>query len=222
MSETVSFLGGAAIAGLAALFLLRGGGLANSLPISSLTQPPSLAPAAAPAPAAPTPAAPTPAPSPDRSDALKNELDSFKVQAERQKLEIDQLKYANQQLQGQVQLLATQTKAGMAATQALSGAGNTLPAGQRAIAPQQDANSMFTGVMWATGGVLLCLTGGGMLVLMISALSRQQPRGMRGQGIVYPIDAYPPRVAYRRRYALPPEEHMPIPMQRVRQIDYEQ
>jgi hypothetical protein len=222
MSETVSFLGGAAIAGLAALFLLRGGGLANSLPISSLTQPPSVGPIAVPTPAA-APAPVAPSPSPDRSDALKNELDGFKVQAERQKLEIDQLKYANQQLQGQVQLLATQAKAG-AVVQGVDAAGNPLPAGARAIAPpQQDANPVFTGMMWATGGVVLCLTGGSMLVLMISALSRQQPRtAMRGQGLVYPIDAYPPRVTYRRRYALPPEEQLPIPMQRVRQVDYEQ
>jgi hypothetical protein len=150
-------------------------------------------------------------------------LDSFKVQAERQKLEIDQLKYANQQLQGQVQLLATQAKAGIAA-QPVDVAGNPIPAGARAIAPaQQDSNPLFTGMVWATGGVLLCLTGGSMLVLMISALSRQQPRGgMRGQGIVYPIEAYPPRVTYRRRYALPPEDPMPVPMQRVRQVDYEQ
>jgi hypothetical protein len=220
MSETVSFLGGAAIAGLAALFLLRGGGLANSLPISSLTQPP-IAPVAVPTPvSAPAPAAPSPAASPDRSDALKNELDSFKVQAERQKLEIDQLKYANQQLQGQVQLLATQSKAGIA-NAPVDAAGN--PVLPRAIAGNPaDPNPMFTGMVWAAGGIVLCLTGGTMLVVMISALSRQQPRGMRGQGVIYPLDAYAPRMPYRRRYALPPEEQMPMPMQRVRQVDYEQ
>ncbi len=229
MSETVSFLGGAVISGLAALFLLRGGGLANSSPVSPPQLPPVapvVAPVAVPTPA-PAPVAPSPAASPDRNDAIKNELDSFKVQAERQKFEIDQLKYAHQQLQGQVQVLATQAKAGIAPAQPVDAAGNPASAGPRGIAPiaaaQQDANPIFTGVMWAMGGVLLCLTGGNILVLIISALARQQPRGMRGKRIVYPMDAYPaPRMTYRKRYALPREEQMPIPVERVRQVDYDE
>ncbi len=219
MSETVSFLGGAAIAGLAALFLLKGGGLSSPPQIPSLTQP-LTAPVSLPAaPPASAPATSTPAINPDRGDALKNEIDSFKVQAERQKLEIDQLKYANQQLQGQVQILATQAKAGAAVAQ-VDAAGN--PVGARTIAAHPaDQNPMLTGMIWATGGIVVCLTGGGMLVLMVSALSRQQPRRTRDQGIIYPIDPYPPRMPYRRRYLLPADEQSPIPMRRVRQIDYE-
>ena len=224
MSETVSFLGGAAIAGLAALLLLRGGGLASPSPLSSSTQSPLPVPVALPGPPTVLPTVPVaPAPAPavnsDRSDVLKNELDSFKVQAERQKLEIDQLKYANQQLQGQVQVLATQAKAGIGLAQ-VDAAGN--PVGSRALSHPGDQNPMFTGMLWATGGILLCLTGGGVLVLMVSALSSQRPRRVRDQGLVYPIDAYPPRLAYRRRYALPPDEQTPISMRQVRQVDYEQ
>jgi hypothetical protein len=231
MNEIVSFIGGVAISGLAALFLLRGGGLAtSSAPIAPLPQPSSIAPVPAPIPA-PVPVAPSPSlsPSPDRSDALKNELDSFKVQAERQKLEIDQLKYAQQQLQGQVQLLATQAKAGIAATQTVDAAGNPVsavprggvPVPQETHAIQQEANPIFTGAMWAVGGVLLCLTGGNILVLIISALSRQQSRGMRGKRMMEPMDGYP-SMPYRKRYVLPREEQMPIPMERVRQVDYEE
>jgi hypothetical protein len=218
MSETVSFLGGAAIAGLAALLFLRGGG------IPGYSIPPIPQPSPVVSTPSPTPVVVVASPSPDpqneaQKEAQKNELNNFRVQIEQQKLEIEKLRYYIQQQQGQIQTLALQAKPTPPAVQPVDAAGNPLgKPPQASAASQQDALSpVLTGLLWATGGAGLCLVGGTLLLGIFSNFSRQQSQGGRFRTVPYPMDDY--ERMYRRRYALPMSDEQP--MRRVKQIDYE-
>ncbi len=222
MSDTTSFVGGAALAGLATLIVLRGGisfGTPNGgqssqlLPIPpmpamqgnmpSLNTVPNLATGGV--------ALPTPSPivaqasSPDKTyEDVKQriELDHIKSQLEQQQSQI-------RSQQALIDALTTQNK-----TAAIN-PNNSLPPGNPAMVPQfQPSNGGgVSGLPWALGGVLLTFGGGIALVGMFSMLARQNNRPVRT--VEYIHDDYPAYLPQRRRVqALPPRRT-------VRRVDLE-
>ncbi|NJP09828.1 MAG: hypothetical protein HC866_10345 [Leptolyngbyaceae cyanobacterium RU_5_1] len=222
MSETVSFLGGAAIAGVAALLLLRGG-IESERPNIPAPQPspaPSVvmpAPASASVVASPSPASNS---TDQQNEAQKNELNSLKLQADQQKLELEKLKYHIQLQQSQIQALNTQAKTNTVNVPTVDAAGNPIAPSPHQVATSRETtlNPILTGMLWATGGAVFCLMGGTLLLILFAAFSRQRPRSVQTRRAPYPIDSYE-RMFHRDRYALPLAETQP--MRRVRQPDYD-
>jgi hypothetical protein len=225
MSETVSFLGGAAIAGVAAFALLRGfGNPGYSAPVlPQLSAAPTImaTPAPIPAPVAPV-AAPAPAVAASTTcETQKSDYEAIKSQVERQKFEMEQLTYQNQVQQKQLEALTMQSRINPGAAQLYDGAGNpvtlppTLQSGLQnrlpaSVNPNDSFNPILSGMLWATGGVVLCLAGGTLLLVIFGAFSRQS-RTMRMPSPNYTIEGYaraPYQASYQMpiRYAAPPEE----------------
>jgi hypothetical protein len=207
MSDTTSFLGGAALAGLAAMIVLRGGinfGVPTmSSPNGSLLPvPPSL----------PTmnggqnfsmPGNPLPSPSP--VPAIANADRTY--EDAKMRLEVDQLK---QQIDQQQQQIRSQQ--GLIDNLTLQAKANNLTPpspvaplpSQYANPPRNDDASAIAGLPWALGGVLLTFGGGIALVGMMSMFAKQNNRSVRT--VEYVQDDYPPAymMARRRAQALPP------------------
>lgn len=194
MSDTTAFLGGAAIAGLAAMVLLRGGVSANSpaLPSSPL------------APIQPYPTMPT-YPSPgvyppgaigaptNDYDKQRLEAEQLRSQVEQQRTQIEQLKAQTQSQQAFIDTLTAQTKGnGVSA----------LPRPTTVPTPNAEAaNPVMNGLMWAVGGMILTFGGGIALVAMFALFARQQ-RPSRTIEVFH--EDYPNYLTARRRsQALP-------------------
>lgn len=221
MSETVSFLGGAAIAGVATVVLLRG--IGPGYPIVPPAQPSSVpsvatpsqstAPNVAAAPVATAPvaaASPAPCSAVPLDDTRKNDLEAIKLHFDQQKLELEKLKYQLQRQDGLIQSMATQAKSG-GAQPSVDSAGNPLvPASQPIPVPtttNQAMNPFFNGLLWATAGVVLSLVGGTFLLGIFAMFSRQQPRHRMPPA--YPYSQEGDRPSYRRRHAPSPGEQAP-------------
>lgn len=221
MSETVSFLGGAAIAGVATVVLLRG--IGPGYPVVPPAQPssvpsvatPSTAPtaAAAPvaAPVAPAPVAPAASPAPCSAapldEARKNDLDAMKLHFDQQKLELEKLKYQLQKQDGLIQSMATQAK-NTPISPSIDSAGNPLASTPPAIpiptTTNQATNPLFSGLLWATAGIVLSLVGGTFLLGIFAMFSRQPPRHRMPPP--YPYAQEGDRPTYRKRYPQPGEQ----------------
>jgi hypothetical protein len=204
MSDTTSFLGGAALAGLAAMLVLRGGINFGSPTLSSpngnlLPIPPMMPPTngSVQSFAAPNAAFPTPSPvamMPPTSDRTYEDA--------KMRLEMDQLK--NQIEQQQTQIRSQQT---LIDNLSLQTKANNLtppvPVPQLQMPnPRQEDQSVVSGLPWALGGVLLTFGGGIALVGMMSMFAKQN-RPVRT--VEYVHDEYPAYLSARRRaQALPP------------------
>jgi hypothetical protein len=204
MSDTTSFLGGAALAGLAAMIVLRGGINFGSPTLSTpngslLPMPPTLPPTngsvqnfsmpnAFPS---PSPIAAI-APSSDRTyeDAkIRLEMDQLKSQIEQQQTQI-------RSQQSLIDNLSLQAKANNLAPQSV------IPQPQAVVQTQRGDESVVSGLPWALGGVLLTFGGGIALVGMMSMFAKQN-RPTRT--VEYVHDDYPAYLSARRRaQALPP------------------
>jgi hypothetical protein len=220
MSDTTSFLGGAALAGLVAVVVLRGGisfGSSNS-PVVGV-QPGFSLPSAMPNmgmnPNMPTVPLPMPLASPANNE--KQDYDSVKLQ------------FRVEQLQGQVeqqqaQLRSQQVMIDTLSAQSRTGGWNAQQPAAPApsVVPQLQAggNSSFdhsgglaSGLPWALGGVLLAFGGGIALVGMFSLFSRQN---RPGRTIEFVHDDYSPYLPQQRRrvQVLPPRRS-------IRRIDVE-
>jgi hypothetical protein len=206
MSDTTSFLGGAALAGLAAMIVLRGGINFGSPTLSSpngnlLPMPPMMPPTngSVQSFAAPNAAFPSPSPvamlPPNTSDRT---YEDAKI-----RLEVDQLK--NQIEQQQTQIRSQQTLIDNLSLQSKTNSlAAPVPQLQPAIAngSRNDDQSVVSGLPWALGGVLLTFGGGIALVGMMSMLAKQN-RPVRT--VEYVHDEYPAYLSARRRaQALPP------------------
>jgi hypothetical protein len=206
MSDTTSFLGGAALAGLAAVVVLRGGinfG-SSSVPVASL-QPgfgmnPTM-PTLGTNPNMPTMPLPMPTVNPVGSSE-KQDYDSVKLQ------------FRVEQLQGQVEQQQTQLRSQQVMIDTLSaqskvGGGwnnNQAPTAPSVIPQLQPHNyeggGLVNGLPWAIGGVLLAFGGGIALVGMFVLFSRQS---RPSRTIEFVQDEYPGYLPQRRRaQVLPP------------------
>jgi hypothetical protein len=206
MSDTTSFLGGAALAGLAALVVMRGGLTIGSpsMPSQQSFQLPQLSLGQGninPATGQVMPALPTPAAVPGRSPYEDAKLD---VKVESLKAQIEQLQLQVRSQQTVMDTMTTQVRTGALAAQA--------PA-QPSMVPQplpvspsdQAATSMLSGLPWALGGMMLTFGGGIALVGMFVLLSRQNRSGRTIEVIHDDYPAYLPTVqAASRVQVIPP------------------
>ncbi|MBD1845211.1 hypothetical protein H6F89_17730 [Cyanobacteria bacterium FACHB-63] len=181
MSETTSFLGGAALAGLAAVVLLKGGVSTSSptvpsqpLPNYNYSVPPAIVPTAPPSPTATTTA---------DFDKQKAEIEQLRTIVEQQRIQTEQFKTQLQSQQALIETLNAQNKV-------------AVPAPQRAANPTNENNSVLSNLLWMLGGVILTFGGGIALVGMFVLFAKQQ-RPSRTIEVIH--DEYPGYLSNRRR-----------------------
>ena len=190
MSDTTSFLGGAALAGLAAVILLKGG--------VGATAPGFTAPQGFPVQPYPTATLPSVGMSPTAAtptvydlEKQRLETDQLKAQFEQQRVQTEQLKAQIQSQQALIETLNAQTKT----INGLATPGKAAQ-GQPLSSESVSTNPMMTGVLWALGGMLLAFGGGLALVGMFVLFSRQQ-RPSRTIEVIH--DEYPSYLPARRK-----------------------
>ncbi|MFW9258685.1 heterocyst differentiation related protein [Nostoc sp. KVJ20] len=203
MSESMAFIGGVAVAGLAALVLLKGTNtplqpnfaVAPQMPgvVAPGMQQPMYSPynPYAPPPVYPGQAQPPTAPNTDQR--LEMEKLNAQMQLERLKNDNEQLKLQNQQLQGQVQNFNTQQQWQLAQQ-------NNQP---KSAALQPENPWWSSPMLWAVGGATLTI-GGGVVVAGVLALFSPRQRSARTVQVIHPYQGNtPPLVPVRRAEFLP-------------------
>jgi hypothetical protein len=200
MSESMAFIGGVAVAGLAALLLLKGTGNAVQQSGFSVTPPiqPSVVPGYVPpmgTPYNPYQQSPNPPVPVDPNAAQKAaELERFKVQNEGLQRENYQLKAENQQLQFQLQQLQFNNN------------------NQRALSPTglpaSESTWFSSPIVWAVGGMSLAI-GGGVVVAGVLALFSPKERTARTVQVIHPYpNSTQPLAPIRRAEFLPPRKEV--------------
>jgi hypothetical protein len=195
MSESMAFIGGVAVAGLAALLLLRGTGnpvqpnfaMTPQLP-TTLVQPQYIPPQSPYQYGQPSyPNIPPTAPNTEQ----RVELEFLKAQMERLKSDNEQLRVQNQQLQFQFQTYNNQQQQQQFAAQNL-----------QKTALQTQTPWWSSPIVWAVGGMTLTI-GGGVVVAGVLALF--SPKRTRTVQVIHPYQGpTPPLVPVRRAEFLPP------------------
>ena len=220
MSDTTSFLGGAALAGLAALVVMRGGLTIGSpsMPQGQSFQLPQLSLGQGtinPATGQLSPSLPGPSPGVTVGRTPYEDA-KLSVQVEALKAQIEQLQGQMRNQQMVVDTMTTQLRTGMVSPQVLP---TVVPQPIQPIvsASDQAATNVITGLPWALGGMMLTFGGGIALVGMFVLLSRQN----RGRTIEVVHDDYPaylPNVqtASRRRVQVLP------PRRSIRRVEAEE
>jgi hypothetical protein len=201
MSESMAFVGGVAVAGLAALLLLKGTG--NSLQ-PNFTSPQVPAVVAQPAVVQPgqypygQPAYPNqPAPSgPSTED---------RVAMERLKMENEAVKKENDQLKIQIQQMQFQYQTQLNALSAQNSQNQQNPPLKPATIQQPDQSPWWSSpITWAVGGMTLTI-GGGIVVAGVLALFSPKQRPTRTVQVIHPYTGpTPPLAPVRRSEFLPP------------------
>lgn len=205
MSESMAFIGGVAVAGLAALLLLKGAGgnPMQNFPGSPQAQAPVVAPPVIP-PAAQynyVPQNPSSSPGNFANEQLRSDMDRIKLQMESMQRENDRLKNSNEQLQTQInQQYQTQLKA--------FNPHNLQNTPQQAVLPPAVNNDWWSsGVLWGAVGGMALTIGGGVVVAGISALFSQKPRASRTVQVIHPYNSPNPTLTpVRRAEFLPPRQ----------------
>ncbi|MDJ0674371.1 MAG: heterocyst differentiation related protein [Calothrix sp. MO_167.B42] len=202
MSESMAFVGGVAIAGLAALLLLKGAAGNTPVQPNFTVSPPVQAPVVTPMmPQVGTypylqqnPNVPLPV-NPNTSQTIA-ELEKLKVISERLQQENNQLKVQNQQMQFQLQQLqlnAQNTNQQAATPAELNSTENTL---------------LSSPIIWAVGGMSLAI-GGGVVVAGVLALFSPKERSTRTVQVLHPYhNPNQPLVPLRRAEFLPPRKEV--------------
>jgi hypothetical protein len=218
MSDTTSFLGGAALAGLAALVVMRGGLTIGSpsMPSQQSFQLPQLSLGQGninPATGQVLPVLPTPAAVPGRSPYEDAKLD---VKVESLKAQIEQLQLQVRSQQTVVDTMTTQMRTGALASQAQQP--SMVPQPVPVSPSDQAATSMLSGLPWALGGMMLTFGGGIALVGMFVLLSRQNRSGRTIEVIHddYPAYLPPVQAASRRRVQVIP------PRRAIKRVEVEE
>ncbi|MEH2052875.1 heterocyst differentiation related protein [Nostoc sp.] len=202
MSESMAFIGGVAVAGLAALVLLKGTNtplqpnfaVASQMP--GVVAPQGMQPQMYPyapygQPMYPNQVQPPTATSTDQR--IEMEKLNTQMQLERLKNDNEQLKLQNQQLQGQVQNFNTQQQWQLAQQ-------NNQP---KTTALQPQTTWWSSPMLWAVGGAALTI-GGGVVVAGVLALFSPRQRSARTVQVIHPYQgATPPLVPVRRAEFLP-------------------
>ena len=198
MSESMAFIGGVAVAGLAALVLLKGAGgtplqpnytVTSQLP-TTVVAPPAMMP-----PTATYPGQPYPNPAPLSPNTEE------RVQMERVRLENEGLKNENNNLKTQVQQLQSQLQQVYNYQVQLNQQQN-----QNVAQLQQQSESRWwsSPVVWAVGGITLTI-GGGIVVAGVLALFSPKDRPTRTVQVIHPYNGpTPPLAPVRRTEFLPP------------------
>jgi TolA-binding protein len=195
MSESMAFIGGVAVAGLAALLLLKGSGssmqpnytVTPQLP-AVVAQPQTIMP---PTSTYPGQMYPNPTPVSPNTEELRVQIERQKAQLEILQTENVQLKQQNQQLQLQVQNYSNQAQ--WNAQQQSQHA-----AAQQAALQQPQDPWWSSGIVWAVGGMAITV-GGGIVVAGINALFSQKPRPTRTVQVIHPYNGPTPPLAPVRR-----------------------
>src|SRR4028118_1867839 len=227
MSDGMAFLTGAAFAGVAVLFMLKGGGNIGAaitpspqpLPYSQTNPVNPRNPASPTNPYNPygtTPPTPYPAASP--GSAFYNNYEQQRLDSERLKVILDQQRTETEQLKAQLQnqqliieKLSTQNDPNNSLFT------RSKPASAVAAQQQQD-NPLFSGIVWALGGVAVTISGGVVVIGALSVLSRQQRPPRTTYVVQHPYTAaLPPTIQTRRREYMPP----PVMERQVEHIDYD-
>jgi hypothetical protein len=196
MSDTTSFLGGAALAGLAAVILLRGGVSANS-PMGTVPMPTLQPLPTATMPSVSTmPSVVTPAPTTYDLEKQRLETEQMKVQLEQQRVQTEQLKAQVQSQQALIETLNAQNK------NAPTALATKTPQGQL---NSLESSNLMTGMLWALGGMILAFGGGIALVGLFVLIARQQ-RPSRTIEVVHDDhpNYLPAGMVRRRSQVLPP------------------
>jgi hypothetical protein len=196
MSESMAFIGGVAVAGLAALVLLKGTGtpIQPNLAVAPQIQSPVVAPVV-PQPGTYPYGQPNfnPVPGVPGNEELR-------LQMERQKLQFEALQRENQQLRDQSQQFQTQL-------QNYNNYQAQLNAQRAAQPPQlQSAETPWwsSPIVWAVGGMTLTI-GGGIVVAGVLALFSSKDRHTRTVQVIHPYQGpTPPLAPVRRAEFLPP------------------
>ncbi len=193
MSETTSFLGGAALAGLAAVILLKGG---VATPSMQSPQPlPNFAyPTVAPVPPSTLPTATGTLTATD-IEKQRLETEQLKALLEQQRVQTEQLKTQLQSQQALIETLNAQNKSEIAPK----------PANPEAPSP------LLSGLMWALGGIILTFGGGIALVGMFVLFARPS-RPSRTIEVIH--DEYPGYMPTRRRAQM-------LPARRIKRVEAE-
>ncbi|HBE16559.1 MAG TPA: hypothetical protein DEG17_02910 [Cyanobacteria bacterium UBA11149] len=206
MSDGMAFLTGAAVAGVAVLFMMRGGnglgvvGLpANQPPQISPTNPYSQYPYNNNFPS-PTPTAPA---SPGNESGLVT-MDSLRAMVDKQRAETEQLKAQVQKQQAIIENLTGQTDGSVPSQIAAA----PPPNGN----PQQ--NSIISGLVWGLGGMAVTISGGVVVVGLLAVMSRQQRPARTTVVMPHPYNSM--------THSLPPRRRTEVmsPDLEERQIDY--
>lgn len=213
MSDGMAFLTGAAFAGVAVLFMIKGGtniGAANipspQLPLTQ-TNPYLVSPTPLPTSALASPGMPVYA-----TEQQRLEADRLKAMFDHQRTETEQLKAQLQNQQLIIEKLSSQNDP--------NNPNNSLFARSKppvqAVASAQQDNPMLSGMVWALGGMAITISGGVVVVGALSVLSRQQRSGRTTYVVQQPpsYTALPATLHPRRR-----TEVMP-PQMDERRVDY--
>ena len=195
MSETTSFLGGAALAGLAAVTLLKGGVSATAPSFTSSQIP------IQPYPTATMPSLGVPstsgAPTVYDLEQQRVQTEQLKAQFEQQRVQTEQLKAQIQSQQTLIETLNAQSK-----NNGILPIPAKAPQGQPLNSEQASSNPMLTGILWALGGMLLAF-GGGLALVGVFVLFARQQRPSRTIEVIH--DEYPNYLPARRKsQVLPP------------------
>ena len=210
MSESMAFIGGVAVAGLAALVLLKGAG--NSLqPNFAVTpqMPQVVAPQVMSPPQYPygQPMYPNNQPPTAPNSDQRAEVETLKSENARFKTDNEQLRMQNQQLQWQLQTYNQQQQQLQLAQQQNNQ--------KNALQPQTPWWS--SPIVWAVGGMTLTI-GGGVVVAGVLALFSPKQRSTRTVQVIHPYQGpTQPLVPVRRAEFLPPR----MEAKRVETAEYE-
>ncbi len=217
MSDGMAFLTGAAFAGVAVLFMIKGGtniGAANipsPQPLQfSQTNPYMVPPSPNPTATLASPGLPA-----YNTEQQRLEADRLKIMLEHQRTETEQLKAQLQNQQMVIEKLSTQNDP--------SNPNNNLFARNKpvqAVVPQQQDNPLLSGIVWGLGGMALTVSGGVVVVGALSVLSRQQRPGRTTYVVQQPpsYTALPPTLHPRRRTEVMPPQ---LDERRVDYVEYD-
>ncbi|MBD2292440.1 heterocyst differentiation related protein [Anabaena sphaerica FACHB-251] len=200
MSESMAFIGGVAVAGLAALLLLKGTNtpvqqpnfaVAPQMP-GSVVAPQVMHPSMQYPPNYGQPVYPYQQPVAPNSDQ-RLEMEKLNMTMEKLKSDNEQLRLQNQQLQGQVQNF-TQQQWQLAQQQ-----------NQQKVAalPAEQNRWWSSPIVWAVGGATLTI-GGGVVVAGVLSLFSPKQRPSRTVQVIHPYHGpTPPLATVRRAEFLP-------------------
>ncbi|MCG6134270.1 MAG: heterocyst differentiation related protein [Nostoc sp. LLA-1] len=202
MSESMAFIGGVAVAGLAALVMLRGANtpMQSNFAIPSPQMPANLAPPMMqqppmyPSPYNPYPYNPNFNPQPVAPNPEQRvEMERMNMQLERLKSDNEQLRETNRQLQFQFQNYNNQ--------QLQMAQQNSQKVASEVLKPQDPWWS--SPIVWAVGGATLTI-GGGVVVAGVLALFSPRQRPTRTVQVIHPYQGgTPPLAPVRRAEFLP-------------------
>jgi len=212
MSDGMAFLTGAAFAGVAVLFLIKGGTNLGATVVPP-SQPMPISPTNTTNPYDPygtTAQAPNPAMSPGSPiynlEQQRIENDRLRAMLEQQRIETERLKAQMQNQQSLIDQISPQNNLNNP-NSANSQNSSLFARGKQAstvTSAQQPDNSLLSGLVWALGGMAVTVSGGVVVVGALSMLSRQQRPPRTTYVVQQPYAALPPTPHRRRTEVIPP------------------